>query len=189
MATTQHSVRLIKQFGYRGSVKEFSNKYFFDGGAPSSSTAWHDLMDAVVLIEKTIYPSWVTISEAHGYGPTSGIALASRTYATVGTLATTNRSPTPGDCCAVLRMATSKLSVKNHPVYLFSYYHAACWGVSSGDPDILFAAQKTAIENYGNDWLNGIVVSGRTYKRTGPDGTPTTGRFVEPWVGHRDFVG
>jgi len=43
------------------------------------------------------------------------------------------------------------------------------------------------MELYGQHWLDGITVGGRTYKRTTPDGHATTGRIVDPFIGHRDF--
>jgi hypothetical protein len=84
-------------------------------------------------------------------------------------------------------MATTKLSTKNHPVYVYSYFHEALYLGSSSDADTLHASQKTAIETYGDAWKNGITVGARVYKRTTPDGHATTGRFVEPFISHRDF--
>jgi hypothetical protein len=187
VATTQYALKITKSFPYRGAPKNFSNKYFFDGGAPTDSTAWHALMDAVVLIEKTIFVSDVTITECNGYGPTSDVAVATKAYTTAGTLSGTGLNPTPGECCAILRMATTKISIKNHPVYVFSYFHRAMWGTALASADSLGTSAKTAIEAYADDWLTGISVGGRTYKRTTPDGHPTTGRVVDPFIGHRDF--
>ena len=188
MAETQHSVRIVKTFPYRGNpVQEFSNRYYFDGGAPADSNAWHALFDGITLLEKSLFFSNVHIISAFGFAPGSDVAVASSTYNLAGTLAVTVQVLTPGDCASVLRMATTKRSTKNHPVYVFSYFHSALMDGGGSGPDTLSAIQKTAIENYGNSWLNGIVIGGRTYKRTTPDGHATTGRIVNQFIGHRDF--
>ncbi len=188
MATTQSSIRTVKSFPYRGGgAKLFSNRYYFDGAAPADSNAWHDLMDAVTTLEKALWYADVTITEAFGYNAGSEVSVASKAYALQGTGAFAGTgSYVPGDCAAVLRMATTKRSTKNHTVYVFSYYHGA-FRITNGDRDTLLGLQKTAIEAYGNSWLNGIVVGGRTYKRTTPDGHATTGRAVDTYIGHRDF--
>jgi len=190
MAVTQGSLRIVKTFPYRGDpLKEFSNRYYFDGSPPGSSDDWHSLMDAVVTLEKAIYPATVTITQALGYEPGSDVAAASKAYTTAGTHVESGAVVVPGDCAVVLRMATTKRSSKNHPVYVFSYFHSAEI-IPAGGSDAVAPGQKTAVENYGNSWLNGIAVSGlRSFQRTTPDGHATTGRFCEPWVGHRDFPG
>jgi hypothetical protein len=187
LAETTYSVRVVKSFSFRGGAKLFANRYHFDGADVGTSSDWYTFMDALVVLEKAIHQSDVTIVECNGYAPGSGVALATKTYSTAGTCAATNGAYVPGECAAILRMATTKLSTKNHPVFVYSYYHHVLKSTTTGNGDDLAAVQKTAIESYGDSWKNGFSVAGRTYHRTTPDGHLTTGRLVSPYIGHRDF--
>jgi hypothetical protein len=187
VSETQYSIRVVKSFNFRGGVKEYSNRYHFDGGAIGDSTAMNTFMDAVVVAEKAIHPVSCTIVSAHCYAPGSDVEIASKTYSTVGTLVITGGSQSPGECAVVVRLATTKKSTKNHPVFCFSYYHQAFFNTASGLADTLLASQKTANEGYADSWKNGLSIGGRTYVRTTPDGHLTTGRLVDPFIGHRDF--
>lgn len=187
MAETQYSIRVVKSFTFRGGAKLWSNRYHFDGSAVGDSTAMNTFMDGVVLAEKAIHRSFVTITECNVYAPGSDVSIGTKTYSTAGTLSATDGASTPGECAVVLRMATTKKSVKNHPVFVFSYYHGATFSSSGGVADTLIASQKTAVEAYADSWKNGLSIGGRTYIRTTPDGHLTTGRLVSPYIGHRDF--
>lgn len=184
MAETQYSIKLVKSFTYRGATQEFSNRYYFDGAAPSD---WNALLDGIVALEKDIYPTNVTIVSAHGYQPGSNVAVANKTYTTAGTLSQAGRVQLPGDCAFVLRMATTKVSSKNHVVYVFSYYHAVTGDTAFASPDSPETGHLAAVQAYGNSWKNGITIGARTYHRTTPDGHLTTGALVDQYVGHRDF--
>ena len=84
-------------------------------------------------------------------------------------------------------METTKKSTKNHTVYVFSYFHGAMYSTAGGDPDTLLTAQVNSINTYAAAWQTGIVVGGRSFKRTTPTGQATTGHVTSSFVGHRDF--
>jgi len=180
------SVRIVKTFNYRGAVKEYSNRYHFTGGTPADSTAWNALFDAITAQEKTCLPAAQTITQAIGYNAGSNVPAASKAYTLAGTL-TAGGGATPGECAAVVRLATTKVSTKNHTVFVFSYYHAPrCQGTGI-NADELMSEQETALSAYHLLWKNGITAGGVTAIRSTPDGHVATGRLVEHFISHRDF--
>jgi len=184
---TKPSIKLVKEFSYQGAPKQYSNRYYFDGGTPADSTAWHALMDAFVAEEKKCYRgTFHSIVEAVGYLPGSEVPVATKAYTTPGTFAGTN-SAAPGDTAAVLRQATTKISVKNHRVYVFTYFHAPQMDDFTPDSDTLLSTQKTAITAWGATLRTGITGGGITATRCTPDGHPVTGELTHEFIGHRDF--
>lgn len=188
MAAT-NSVKIEKTFSWKQDTRVFSNRYHFNGGTPANDTAWHTFMDAVVAAEKAIYSSEVTIVAAVGYVAGSDMPVSSKTYTTAGTLTPpTNCKLAPGECVALLRWATAARSSKNHPVYLFNYFHGVYADyVSANEQDLVAPAQSSAIDTYAGSWLSGFSDGSHTLVRAGPNGANATGHQVDQWITHRDF--
>jgi hypothetical protein len=92
----------------------------------------------------------------------------------------------PGDVAALVRYSTATRTSKNHPLYLFNYYHGVN-ASAGGTPDDLLATQRTAMSTYAAAWITGFSDGGSTKHRSGPHGDLATGALVEPQLTHRDF--
>jgi hypothetical protein len=185
------SLRVVKQFTYRGVLRTFSNRYYFSGGTPADNSHWTTFSDAVVTAEKAIHMPLATpgakIVETFGYAAGSEVPVFSKTYSTDGTLAG-GGYPSPGDVTGLIRYSTAARSSKNHPIYLFSYYHAVSTSTTAGQTDTLEAGHQGAYATYAGLWVStGFSDGTNTYKRSSPSGHNATGFTVEPLVTHRDL--
>ena len=190
---TKHSIVLIKQMTYRGATRTFSNRYHFEGDLPADNTAWTTFAQHIRDAEKAIYDDTVTIVQAVGYDagtatPTNphGDAVFSTTFATPGTGNFSATGPLcPGDCAMMMRYSTPARSTKNHPVYLFNYYHGVYR--QTANADLVNSDQLTALNAYGDDWVAGFSDGTETRERCGPRGAVATGANADTFVRHRDF--
>lgn len=130
---------------------------------------------------------FVTITGTFGYAAGSDVPVFTKTYATAGTKSTTTASIMQhGEVAALVRYATAARTTKNHPIYLYNYYHcvaANAWN----DQDKLETAWKTALQTYATAWIAGYSDGTNLYPRTGPNGHIATGSLVETYLTHRDF--
>lgn len=187
-ASIDPSLKVEKTFTYRGVPKVFSNRYHFDNLSPSDAAHWTTLSDAIVTAEKAIFESgWgLTITGTTGYDAGSEIPVFSKAYSTAATGVFTSASQVPGDCVALVRYATNARSVKNHPIFLFNYYHQPAYG-TGGVADTLHTAMRTAMATYAASWITGFSDGAVTHHRCGPQGHVATGALVDPFIRHRDF--
>jgi hypothetical protein len=185
MAATP-SLRVVKSMDWKGGTRLFSNRYHFNGGTPANSGAWTTLSDAVVTAEKAALMPRVTIVETFGYNAGSDAPVFSKTYSTAGTNGASGNYA-PGECAALLRWSTTARSTKNHPIYLFNYYHEVVVSPTSGHQDELGTTLKSAIDTYAGLWISGFSDGSHTCVRAGPNGATATGHFCEEYVTHRDF--
>jgi hypothetical protein len=189
MAATP-SLKIVKTFPYRGSIRTFSSRYHFNGGLPADGAHWTTFADAVVAAEKAIYSSAsgaCSITSAVGYAAGSDVPIFSKPYSVAGTGGSLGGTMGPGDAAALVRWATTARSSKNHPIYLFSFFHCPRITISETIPDTLTAAYVTALQTYANAWMSGFSDGTNTYVRAGPNGATATGAFVEAQVTHRDL--
>lgn len=195
MATpdTRCSIVIVKNTPYRGSTRDFSNRYHFEGDVPPDDTHWQTFADAIVAAEKAIYDSTTVIVGAIGYDAASatstnphGDAVFSKTYTTAGTWGGAGSAIwMPGDAAAFVKYTTPARSTKNHPVYLSNYYHGV-WG-SAGNPDQVSGTQRSAIITYTGDWITGFSDGSENHERCGPRGAVALTNLVDIYVRHRDF--
>jgi hypothetical protein len=185
------SIRVVKQFTYRGALRNFSNRYHFGTYLPPDATHWTTLSDAIVTAEKAIYKplaqGGAKIIETVGYAGGSEVPVFTKLYTTDGTLVGTPWGPCPGDCAALVRYSTPDRSSKNHPVYCFNYYHSIGTDESVADSDTLASIQLTAMSTYATAWITGFSDGTTTVHRSRPSGDLCTGSLVHPLITHRDL--
>jgi Zn-dependent M28 family amino/carboxypeptidase len=187
MAATP-SVKVIKQAPYKGGLRQWSNRYHFNGGTPADATHWHTLMDNIVTAEKAIYASDQTIVNLIGYAAGSDVPVASKTYTTVGTYSLGGtEQECPLGVAALVRYSTSARTAKNHPIYCFNYYHGVSRQSSLSNYDTLATALKTAMGTYASAWISGFSDGSITAVRASPNGALCSGQVVEEFLTHRDF--
>jgi hypothetical protein len=187
MAATP-SVKVVKSFPFKGGTRLWSNRYHFNGGTPPDPTHWHTLFDAITTAEKAGLTSTNTIVEALGYAAGSDVPVATKVYSLAGTSAVaTGHIGVPGEVAGLTRYSTAARSTKNHPIYLFNYYHGVQVN-SLVSTDLLDASVKAAMDTYAGAWLTGFSDGGSvTAVRASPNGAAATGHLVEEYVTHRDF--
>lgn len=185
MAETQASLKVTKQFTYRGVTRKWSNKYHLDHTSIDTQAHFNTLADAVVTAEKAIYDSGTTIVQVDYYAPGSAVSVWNRTYSTAGTGTFGAGARAPGDAAALVRYTTTQRTTKNHPLFLFNYYHGVI--TIAGGGDTILAAQSSAYGTYATAWVTGFSDGVTTYKRAGPRGAVAQGSLVETYITHRDF--
>jgi hypothetical protein len=165
--------------------RKWSNRYYLDHTSIDTQAHFNTLADAVVTAEKAIYGAGQTIVQVDYYAPGSDVAVWTRTYSTTGTGTFGAGALCPGDCAALVRYTTTQRTSKNHPLYLFNYFH----GVVSiaGGGDTILAAQSAAYGTYATAWVSGFSDGVTTYKRAGPRGAVAQGSLIETYITHRDF--
>lgn len=182
---TQPSIKTTKSFPYRGGSRVWSNRYFFTG-ANLTHAQFLALVTALTDDEKILFGSEVSITEAIRYDAGSDVPVESESLSIAGTLNETNTQAIPGESVILARFSTDRRTSKNHPIYLFKYWHGA--RKANGDPgDNLLTLQYNHAVDVATDMVAGYSDGSTTRHVCGPFGAVALGFVVSPYIHHRDF--
>jgi hypothetical protein len=171
---------------YRGNTIHWSNRWFFNQTVLPSNSDKDAIVATMKAQEAIQYSSRVTFLSAIWRAVGSEVPVYTETLSGTGSMATTGRSSCPGDCVAMLRFSTTQRTSKNHPIYLFKYFHDVYYD-TGGDVDTVAALQQGRVLAYGNMMVTGVTQAGVTYKACGPHGAVAQGALAETLITHRDF--
>jgi len=183
---SQISVKIVKTISYRGTTRQWSNRYYFNQTSLPSTTDQDTISAAIVATEKLQMGSRVGFVEAVWYAAGSDVPVRTTTLSGTGSMPYSGTAQTPGDCATLIRFSTTQRTSKNHPIYLFKYYHDAVYA-TGGDPDTVVTIQHSRNGDTGAILVTGITAGSTVYKLAGPHGAVAQGYVAEPLITHRDF--
>jgi hypothetical protein len=182
---SQPSIKVTYTVPRRGGLATTSNRYFFTG-ANLTSGQFTALVAALQAEYVLILPTDCTIIGYTQYDAGSEVPVASTSVSVAGTMSLTGRTRMSSDSCAMARFSTSQRTSKNHPIYLFKYWHGTL--VANGAAvDVIDPTQLTRYQSFASDIVAGFSDGSSTRHVTGPYGAVALGGLVTQWVHHRDF--
>lgn len=184
--STRPSIRILYTFPYRGGSQPWSNRFYFDGLLEPTDADFLNLYDQLQPDIEQCFDSSVEITGGVGYWAGSDVPVWTGGASYPGTMTPDTSQKAPGDCAAVLRYTTDQRSTKNHPIYLFNYFHSV-WAVEGSDADTLSSRQHSRLTQIGTDWVAGYTIGSSTVKRCGPRGAVAQSAACLPMISHRDF--
>lgn len=171
MATppTQAGIKFSYSFSWRGATKTWSQLWHFNQGAWQDQTHFNAFSDAWWNLIKQCTCSRVTLVETTAYNPGSFLPVYTKAYGASGTYTDTSNPQAAGEACMLWRFTTTQRTTKNHPVYLFKWFHGVQTDGATS-PDSLRAGIASTAASVITACLAGVSDGTLTRKYCGPFG-------------------
>lgn len=169
-APTQVGVKVEYHFGWRGATKNWSQLYHFNG-----PTSWDDQTHFDTFCTnlwnqiKQSLPARVTCDSMVGYNAGSFLPVYSHTIAAAGTYTDTTNPQAAGEMCMLWKFTTDQRTTKNHPIYLFKWWHGMQTDGATS-PDSLRSGIASTAATPIAALVSGISDGTNTRKYAGPRG-------------------
>lgn len=182
----QAGIKLTFSFSWRGSTKNWSQLYHLTQGSWQDQGHFNAASDALWNLLKTAIPSRNTLVSSTGYNPGSFLPVFSKSYGAAGTFTDTANPQATGEACMLVKFTTTQRTTKNHPIYLFKWFH----GVQSEgttSPDTLRSGIRTTMQGQIDTLMGGISDGTLTRKYCGPFGAVAQVGTVNTLLHIREF--
>jgi hypothetical protein len=131
-------------------------------------------------------PSTTTLVEMVAYNAGSSVPVYTQSWGNAGTSSASGGVVPPLEMCALVRFATTARSSKNHPIYLFKWFHAVRSG-GGGAEETLDSGLKGNINSNMGTIIGGMSDGTQNRFYCGPFGAVAQSRLVETYVHAREF--
>jgi hypothetical protein len=186
-APTRVGCKVTFSSPYRGGTKTWSQLWHFDGPTSWASQGQFDTF-AIALKGQLLglLPSGSTLVGMTGYNAGSSVPVFTHSFNLAGTSSASGGVAASLEMCALVRFTTTQRSSKNHPVYLFKWFHSVRVG-AAGSTETLDAGLAGNINSNMGTIIGGLSDGTNTRFYCGPFGAVAQTRLVETYVHAREF--
>lgn len=189
MATppTRVGVKAEYTFSWRGNTKQWGQLYHFDG-----PTSWADqthfdtfatnLWNSV----KVSLPARVTCTTMTAYNAGSFLPVYTHAISANGGYTDTTNPQASGEMCMLWRFTTDQRTSKNHPIYLFKWWHGMQTDGATS-PDTLRGGIHSTASSPVADLIAGYSDGTNTRIYCGPRGAVAQAGTVNTLLYAREF--
>lgn len=156
-------------FGWRGGTREWSNLWHFTQGSWQDQTHFNAFSDAWWNYIKQFTCARVTMVDTTGYDPGSFLPVFTKAYGAAGTYTDTSNPQAAGEMCLLWRFTTDQRTTKNHPIYLYKWFHGTQTDGATA-PDTLRNGIKSTADGQITNVLSGASDGTLTRHYCGPFG-------------------
>jgi hypothetical protein len=177
---------MIFTMPYRGGTKTWSQLWHFNGGAWQDQTHFDTLSDNLWNEVKSVTLASVTLVETIAYNPGSSLPVYTKSYGAAGTYTDTSNPQAMGEVCMLWRFTTDQRSTKNHPIYLFKWFHHT-QSDGSSSPDVLRSGIHSTCSSVISAIVAGLSDGTLTRVYCGPRGAVAQSGTCESNLYVREF--